>query len=96
VNTVVDRRVNISEQQEQRIYAALYAGRKIEAIKLHREATGWGLKESKDFIEALERQLRGETPEKFTAPPSKSGCSVSIATVMVFALGAMWLASGGQ
>ena len=87
---------NISEAQEQAIYAALYAGRKIEAIKLHRQASGWGLKGSKDFIEALERQLRGETPEKFAAPPSKSGCSVSIASVMVIALGAMWLASGMQ
>lgn len=93
---MTERSGNISEQQEQRIYAALYAGRRIEAIKLHREATGWGLMESKDFVEALEAQLCSETPEKFTAPPRKSGCSVSIATVMIIALGAMWLAAGGQ
>jgi ribosomal protein L7/L12 len=30
------------------------AGNKIEAIKLYREHTGLGLKESKDAVEALE------------------------------------------
>jgi ribosomal protein L7/L12 len=33
-------------------------GRKIEAIKLWREATGLGLKEAKEAVEALERRLR--------------------------------------
>lgn len=36
----------------ERIGRALAAGNKIEAIKLYREATGLGLKESKDAIEA--------------------------------------------
>ena len=27
---------------------------KIEAVKCVREATGWGLKESKDYVDALE------------------------------------------
>lgn len=31
----------------------LLAGKKIEAIKLCRAQTGWGLKESKDWVEAL-------------------------------------------
>ncbi|WP_442877600.1 ribosomal protein L7/L12 [Dactylosporangium sp. AC04546] len=31
----------------------LQAGRKIQAIKLYREATGAGLKEAKDAVEAL-------------------------------------------
>lgn len=31
----------------------LRAGRKIEAIKAHREQTGKGLKESKDYVDAL-------------------------------------------
>lgn len=31
------------------------AGRKIEAIKLVRDATGMGLKQAKDFVEDLER-----------------------------------------
>lgn len=37
------------------IEGAIATGRKIEAIKLLREATGMGLKESKDAVEAMER-----------------------------------------
>jgi hypothetical protein len=65
------------------ISEALYHGRKIEAIKLHRQATGQGLKESKDFIEALEVRLRQESPEKFTVPPGGAGCSRAVAVVLL-------------
>jgi hypothetical protein len=34
----------------------LMAGRKIQAIKAYREATGLGLKDAKDAVEALARQ----------------------------------------
>lgn len=34
---------------------ALLAGKKIEAIKLHRRATGLGLKESKEAVEQIAR-----------------------------------------
>ena len=37
--------------------ALLRAGRKLEAIKSLRQRTGLGLKESKDAMDALERQL---------------------------------------
>lgn len=36
------------------IESAVAAGRKIEAIKLLRDATGMGLKESKDAVDAME------------------------------------------
>jgi ribosomal protein L7/L12 len=36
------------------ILGLLQAGRKIEAIKVYREATGVGLKEAKDAVEAME------------------------------------------
>lgn len=39
------------------VVAALRGGNKIEAIRLHREATKLGLRESKDAIERLEKQL---------------------------------------
>lgn len=39
------------------IVELLRSGRKIEAIKLHRERTGLGLREAKEAVEALERQL---------------------------------------
>lgn len=49
---------------EARVRAIVAQGRIIEAIKVYREATGAGLKESKDAVEAL---IRGEglpTPDK--------------------------------
>ncbi|WP_344618521.1 ribosomal protein L7/L12 [Dactylosporangium salmoneum] len=39
----------------------LAAGRKIQAIKAYREATGVGLREAKDAVEAIAR-LRGLSP----------------------------------
>jgi|SRR5580704_6374772 ribosomal protein L7/L12 len=38
------------------VVEALRAGKKITAIKCYREATGVGLKEAKDFVEALQRR----------------------------------------
>ena len=37
----------------QEVHAQLAQGRKISAIKIVREATGWGLKESKEYVESL-------------------------------------------
>jgi ribosomal protein L7/L12 len=57
---VLDDRVKnlaIGEVEKQVVYCVLHGGgypaAKIKAIKLHRELTGAGLKESKDFIEEL-------------------------------------------
>jgi hypothetical protein len=38
------------------IVQALRNGKKIEAIKLYRQASGIGLKEAKDFVEEVERR----------------------------------------
>jgi hypothetical protein len=38
---------------ETQVIALMQGGRKIEAIKLHRQQTGSGLKEAKDAVEAL-------------------------------------------
>ncbi len=43
------------------------AGRS-RAIKIHREATGMGLKESKDEVEAIEARLRQSHPEVCGSP----------------------------
>ena len=59
------------------IQQALFRGNKIAAIKAHRTATGQGLKESKDFVEAVERELRQVSPEKFTAAPG-GGCGSAV------------------
>ncbi len=42
-----------------RIRQLILANHKIEAIKLYRETRGVGLKEAKDAVEALERDIRG-------------------------------------
>jgi hypothetical protein len=80
----------ISEETEQRIYDALFAGSKIQAIKEHRTATGAGLAESKELIDALERQLRAESPEKFIAT-KRLGCSGVIALTIGMGLAAATL-----
>jgi ribosomal protein L7/L12 len=43
---------------DQQIVALLHAGRKIDAIRRYREHSGKGLKESKEYVEALEAQMR--------------------------------------
>jgi hypothetical protein len=52
----------------------LYAGKKIAAIKLYRAHTDLGLKESKEFVEALEQDLRVREPGRFTASSTGKGC----------------------
>jgi hypothetical protein len=73
----------LSDDDVERIRTAVFGGRKIEAIKLYREATGAGLKEAKDFIEELEAELRRAAPEQFTAPPGGKGC-LGMALGLVF------------
>lgn len=46
----------LSPEVERQVRAQLAAGRKIQAIKIARDATHLGLKETKDLVEALERQ----------------------------------------
>ena len=64
----------ISVNMLDQIHDALYRGQKIQAIKLHREATGSGLAESKTAVEAIEEQLRAAAPEKFSTKPAGAGC----------------------
>jgi ribosomal protein L7/L12 len=44
--------MNLQELEDQ-VHALLAQGQKIEAIKQVRTATGWGLKEAKDYVDAL-------------------------------------------
>ena len=54
----------LTDDVRQQIMNALIAGRKIEAIKLYREATGKGLKEAKDFIDRLVEELAERHPRR--------------------------------
>lgn len=49
--------------------------RKIEAIKLLREADGLGLKQAKEQVEELERQLAAADP---SYRAKRSGCGVAL------------------
>ena len=64
-----------TQEQIEEIGSALAAGRKIEAIKIYREATGKGLKEAKDFIDALIPRLREQNPEKYAKLSQGAGCA---------------------
>ena len=74
---------NVSEQQ---VYDALFAGNKNEAIRLWRQLSGSGLKESKGFIDALELDLRAESPERFTAAPQRFGCAGVLSFLAIAAI----------
>ena len=58
-----------------RIADYVFAGNKIAAVKLYREYSDDGLKESYDFIKAMEAELRVREPDKFAARPAGgNGC----------------------
>lgn len=73
----------LTDETRDEINEAIFAGRKIEAIKLYREATGEGLLEAKTFIETLTKRLREEYPDKM--PEQAAGCG---SAVVLFAVGA--------
>ena len=74
----------IPEDQLTAIKQLLYQGRKIEAIKLHRELTGVGLAESKTSIDKLEKELREKSPENFVPTSEKRGCLGLVLLLCVF------------
>jgi hypothetical protein len=73
-----------TQEQIDQINEALFAGRKIEAIKIYRTATRADLREAKDFVEAVEARLRSEMPERFV--PRQVNLSVVGCAFMILAL----------
>lgn len=69
----------VPEETKHEIAEAIFAERKIEAIKLYREATGESLSQAKSFIEELTDELREKSPEKFKplSSASSAGCGSS-------------------
>jgi hypothetical protein len=49
-----------SDALDETVLDFLQMGQKINAIKAHREATGLGLKESKDYVDALAKRMQAE------------------------------------
>ena len=56
-----------AEELERDVRALLVQRRKIEAVKVVREYTNWGLKASKAFVDALENDAYVSTSEAFPA-----------------------------
>ena len=79
----------LTEQQRQAINAEIFGGQKISAIKLYREATGAGLKEAKDAVEEIEKDLRQREPNRFAKPAGKSGCMSVVAVVALLVSAAL-------
>ena len=80
---------SIPESDAEAIREAIFAGRKIEAIKRLRESTHLGLAEAKMMVERREAELRKTSPEKFTAKSGK-GCSTT-AALFIAAVTIVWI-----
>jgi ribosomal protein L7/L12 len=68
----------LTPEQRQTLADALYAGKKITAVKQVRELSGLDLGESKDIVDRLEAELRAANPERFAVAnrPKLMGCIV--------------------
>lgn len=80
---------DLSEETMTQLSDALEKGRKIDAIKLYREATGLGLKDAKDAVEKLHADLHQKYPDTFPAPSKSAGCGSS-AALLVLSLGLIY------
>jgi hypothetical protein len=76
----------INPEVAQEIANCIFAGQKIQAIKLYREHSGKDLKASKDFIDSLEAELRAKEPGRFTAATAGKGC---LGVLVVFGIGTL-------
>ncbi len=81
---------DLSEEQMALLSQALENGRKIEAIKVYRKATGLGLKEAMDAVEKIHADLREQFPERYPAPSKSVGYGPS-AALFTFGLGLVYL-----
>src|SRR6266513_1941783 len=84
----------VPESEAAKIREELFAGRKIGAIKMLREATGLGLKDAKDVVEKLEEELRVSSPEKFSAKKGV-GCAGVLVCGLLFLVCSACLVGGG-
>lgn len=68
------------EELEREVCAFLSQGRKIEAVKCVREYTNWGLKASKDFVDALETDSYASAVEAASAnrTPQPAGITAEV------------------
>jgi len=77
----------LSDEQRNEITELLFIGHKINAIKVYRTATGAGLKESKDFVDALEASLMQTMPERFEIINITGPSTSFVVTLLLVILG---------
>ena len=83
-------------EQRQALAQMLFAGQKIAAIKEVRKLGGLDLKDSKEWVDGLEKELRAAQPEKFATPPRKvisctPGCILALALILSLTAVALWI-----
>jgi ribosomal protein L7/L12 len=64
-------------------------GKKIEAIKLFRQATGFGLKDSKDFIDS-QQKITEEMITNTNLDSAPSGCVSKAAVLFIAGVSALY------
>ena len=85
-----------TQEQVHEISEAIASGRKIEAIRIYRQATGRDLKAAKEFIEALTEELRQQDPNKYGSAGKGKGCAstavlctAAVTTLTAWLIGAL-------
>ena len=68
---------------QQEVRGLLAQSRKIEAIKLVRQQTGAGLKDAKDFVEAIERGQSPPIPQAAVKLSQGSGCATVLFAILL-------------
>ncbi len=82
----------IPEDKLDAIKELIFQGRKIEAIKAFRASAGTDLKDAKEGVESLEKELRTTAPESFNKEKDRRGCLGLLVAFFVLAGGfAIWL-----
>lgn len=81
----------LTDDEIQAIQAAIFQGRKIEAIKIYRKAMVVDLKDAKDAVDQMEAELRASSPEKFSAKSGGKGCTGVLVLLCLVVIWGCWV-----
>ncbi len=85
----------INSEQRSKIEEALSSGSKISAIKIYREFTNKGLKESKEYVDGMISELMERDPDKYAKLSSSgSGCRSAAIFLLLISSGGLFLLIG--
>jgi ribosomal protein L7/L12 len=73
----------VDSAKTEAILDAIFQGKKLDAVKQYKTASGLGLKESKEFIEDLTQRLKSECPEQFRVADNSGCASVLLVSLMI-------------